>query len=446
MMLLKGAFIVPHPPLILPEVGGGRQKTVQRTIDAYEKAARQIKSLAPDTLVIATPHAMGYSEYFTVSSGEGSRGSFGDFGAPEVELEVLHDQALSQRISFLAEAQGLSVRRAKDSCDTLDHGTMIPLYFLRAQGLEIPIVRISISGLSPEDHRSLGRCVTRAARELGRSFVFIASGDLSHKLKEEGPYGYAAEGPVFDRCIREAVENCEFSRFFEFEEKFCRRAAECGLRTFQMLAGVMEGMEVQSELLSYEAPFGVGYMVAAFKPSETGQDAYVRLARQSLEHTVGNGSNLDKPEGLPGEFSSRKGGVFVSLKIDGRLRGCIGTIQPVYDTLAEEIIHNAVSAGLRDPRFPPVRKEELPLLSYSVDVLTLPEPIESSGELDPKRYGVIVSFQGRRGLLLPDLEGVDTVEQQLRIALQKAGIDENQPYRMQRFEVLRHTESRTEEE
>ncbi|HCU08399.1 MAG TPA: hypothetical protein DF480_05475, partial [Clostridiales bacterium] len=120
-----------------------------------------------------------------------------------------------------------------------------------------------------------------------------------------------------------------------------------------------------------------------------------------------------------------------------------GTIQPVRESLAEEILHNAVSAGTEDPRFLPVREKELPLLTYSVDVLSVPEPVTSESELDPRRYGVIVSFGGRRGLLLPDLEGVDTVEDQLRIALRKAGIAADQPYRMQRFEVFRHTEGQT---
>jgi AmmeMemoRadiSam system protein A len=206
------------------------------------------------------------------------------------------------------------------------------------------------------------------------------------------------------------------------------------------MAGVLDGENVRSEELSYEAPFGVGYLVAAFYLSEEKQDPYVALARQSLEHYIRTDSPLEQPEGLAPELTGRRSGAFVSLKIDGQLRGCIGTIQPVRDSLASEIIHNAVSAGTEDPRFLPVREKELPLLEYSVDVLSPPQGIQDISELDPKRYGVIVSFGGRRGLLLPDLEGVDTAEQQVRIALQKGGIDPNQPYRMQRFEVFRHRE------
>ncbi len=437
--MLKGAFIVPHPPLIIPEVGAGRQSAVQKTIDAYRKVAERIQALQPQVLVIASPHAEGYADRFVISAGQGAEGSFAGFGAPQVRLKTRGDADLAGRIARLAGPEGLPLVE-EDSA--LDHGTMVPLYFMRALGLDIPLVRVSISGLSAESHRSLGRCIDRAAEELGRSYVFVASGDLSHKLLKEGPYGYAAQGPSFDRQIREAVEACDCSRFFAFPEDFARRAAECGLRTFQMMAGALEGKEIRSEVLSYEGPFGVGYLVAAFRPAGAGQDPYIRLARQALEHYVRTGSRLELPQGLPEELTGRRGGVFVSLKIDGQLRGCIGTIQPVCDSLAQEILQNAVSAGTGDPRFLPVREKELPLLSYSVDVLSLPEPVATPSELDPARYGVIVSFGGRRGLLLPDLEGIDTVELQLSIALKKAGIDPNQPYRMQRFEVIRHTAAR----
>ena len=130
--------------------------------------------------------------------------------------------------------------------------------------------------------------------------------------------------------------------------------------------------------------------------------------------------------------------MFVSIHKDGRLRGCIGTILPVYGSVAEEIIHNAVSASTRDPRFDPVRPEELDKLEINVDVLTEPERIESKAQLDVKRYGVIVSSGSRRGLLLPDLDGVDTVDEQVAIAMKKGGISARDKITLERFEVIRH--------
>ena len=144
------------------------------------------------------------------------------------------------------------------------------------------------------------------------------------------------------------------------------------------------------------------------------------------------------PEGLPEELYKSRAGAFVSLKEDGRLRGCIGTIRAVRGTLAEEIMHNAVSACSEDTRFSPVEDWEVDRLTISVDVLGETEKISSPEELDVTRYGVIVTEGGRRGLLLPNLEGVDTVEQQIAIAKQKAGIREHESVELERFEVIRH--------
>lgn len=168
------------------------------------------------------------------------------------------------------------------------------------------------------------------------------------------------------------------------------------------------------------------------------ESEYVKLARETLENYVRTGTKIETPAWVPPEFKSKRAGVFVSLKKGGMLRGCIGTIGPVRVNIAEEIINNAISSGTQDPRFPEVRPEELPELVYSVDVLGEPEKIDSMDQLDVKRYGVIVTSGFRRGLLLPDLEGVDTPQEQVAIALQKAGINRSERYQMERFEVIRH--------
>ena len=163
----------------------------------------------------------------------------------------------------------------------------------------------------------------------------------------------------------------------------------------------------------------------------------VQLARKTIEEHVTKGIVVQPDEPLPGEMEKRAG-VFVSLHKQGKLRGCIGTIEPVRRNLAEEIIANAISAATRDPRFSPVRPEELPDLEISVDVLGEPERISGLSELDARVYGVIVESGRRRGLLLPDLEGVDTPEQQVDIALRKAWISSDEAYEMYRFRVVRY--------
>ena len=162
----------------------------------------------------------------------------------------------------------------------------------------------------------------------------------------------------------------------------------------------------------------------------------VQLARKTIETYVRHGRKIELPKELTPEMQ-RKAGVFVSLHRHGELRGCIGTIAPTQSNVAQEVIQNAISAATRDPRFSPVSAQELDL-DISVDVLTEPEPISSTAQLDPKRYGVIVESGMRRGLLLPNLEGVDTVEEQVDIARRKAWIGAREPVKLYRFEVIRY--------
>ncbi len=169
------------------------------------------------------------------------------------------------------------------------------------------------------------------------------------------------------------------------------------------------------------------------------QSPYVRLALQSITHYLNTGKPLPMPEGMSDELTRRRAGAFVTLHKGGRLRGCIGTISPSQRSLAEEIIMNAISAAFTDPRFPRVRAEEMPEITCSVDVLDAPEPIDSISQLDVKEYGVIVSRGNRRGLLLPNLDGVDTVDEQVDIARQKAGISPQESFTLERFKVVRHT-------
>ncbi|MDP2954513.1 MAG: AmmeMemoRadiSam system protein A [Chloroflexota bacterium] len=162
----------------------------------------------------------------------------------------------------------------------------------------------------------------------------------------------------------------------------------------------------------------------------------VEISKKAVEAYVRDGVVIPAPADLPAELRGRAG-VFVSLKKGGTLRGCIGTIEPCCENLAEEAIANAISSAVRDPRFLPVRESELAKWTYSVDVLSEPEPINGLGELDPKQYGVVVEQGNRRGLLLPDLEGVETAEQQVTIARLKAGIGPDEPVQLYRFRVER---------
>lgn len=460
-MGISAGFMAPHPPLIIPDVGKGEEKKIQRTIDAYQKVAEAVGRLQPETIVLLSPHQIMYADYFHISPGQGARGDFGQFRAARTSMEVAYDTEFVRVLCEKADASGLPVGTLGERERKLDHGTMVPLYFVNQFWTEYRLVRIGLSGLPLAAHYRLGHCIQTAAQTLGRNTVVIASGDLSHKLKEDGPYGYQEEGPVYDGRIMDVMGRGAFGELLEFSEDFCEKAAECGHRSFTIMAGAFDRTGVEAERLSYEGPFGVGYGVCAYRPcGDDGtrnfleqyeekerkemlarreqEDAYVRLARYTIEAFVKTGTLPKMPQGLPEELYQNRAGAFVSLKEDGRLRGCIGTIRAVRESLAEEIMHNAVSACSEDTRFSPVEDWEVDRLTISVDVLGETEKISSPEELDVTRYGVIVTKGGRRGLLLPNLEGVDTIEEQIAIAKQKAGIRDHESVELERFEVIRH--------
>ena len=461
-MAILAAFMVPHPPMIVPAVGRGSEKQIQKTIDAYEQVADEIATLAPETIIITSPHSVMYADYFHISPGKGAKGDFGRFRAAQVCFDEEYDRELVNELADIARVQGFPAGVMGERDKRLDHGTMVPLYFIRRKYTGAKIVRIGLSGLPLSEHYRFGQMIREAVDRLGRKAVFVASGDLSHKLQDYGPYGFAEEGPQYDARIMDVCSRAAFGELFDFDETFCDRAAECGHRSFVIMAGAFDGLAVKAAQLSHEDVTGVGYGICTFYPGEKDEsrhflkqylggaakrlaekrakeDPYVQLARKSVEYYILHHRKMEMPDDLPEELLTRRAGAFVSIHEHGKLRGCIGTIAPVRDCVAREIIDNAISASTRDPRFDPIRAHELKWLEISVDVLGEAEPIKSPAELDVKRYGVIVTKGMKRGLLLPDLDGVDTVEEQISIAKSKAGIaDWDTNVELQRFEVVRH--------
>lgn len=460
-MGIAAAFMVPHPPLIIPQIGKGEEQKIRQTTLGYQEVSRRIGQLQPETIVLISPHQIMYADYFHISPGERAEGDFGRFRAGQVKMEVSYDTAFVKKLCSVADKRNLSAGILGEKDPSLDHGTMVPLYFVNQYWKDYRLVRIGLSGLSLTAHYELGEAIQETANTLNRKTVVIASGDLSHKLRADGPYGYQKEGPEYDSRIMSVMEKGEFGQLLEFSEDFCEKAAECGHRSFTIMAGALDGTDVEVQRLSYEGPFGVGYGICcyrAFSPNperhfkeqyeererkqilenRKSEDAYVRLARKTIESYIRTGNFLSLPEKLPKEMYRQRAGVFVSIKKEGRLRGCIGTLQATQPSVAEEILHNAISASVNDPRFSPIEPEELDLLTISVDVLGVMEKIDSPDQLDVKRYGVVVTSGHKRGLLLPNLDGVDTVNDQIAIAKRKAGIGSGEPVLLERFEVVRH--------
>ena len=460
MPIIK-AYTLPHPPLAIPAVGRGQEKKISKTLEAMDEVAKEIAQLAPETIIYITPHSVLYADHFHISPNSEAKGDLARFNNPDIKFETRYDEELADEISRVAEKNGISAGTQGERDASLDHGVTVPMWYINNRYTGYKSVRISQSGMSPAEHYLLGQIIAKAVDLLDKKTVVIASSDLSHKLQNEGPYGFSPEGPKFDSLFTEALAKGDFLSLLKIPDELREKAAECGYNSLVILAGCFDRLDVEAKLLSYEGPFGVGYAVASFLPQgeneernilelylddaataaeerKNAEDSHQTLARQSLEHIIKTGNKLPVPNDLQDDLLNQRAGVFVSIHKNGKLRGCIGTIAPTTPSVAEEIIQNAISAGLSDDRFGPVNAEELPFLVYKVDVLSAPESIPDSSLLDVKRYGVIVTSGFKRGLLLPNLDGIDTVEEQISIARQKAGISPGEVISLERFEVIRH--------
>jgi len=447
----------PHPPLLVPEIGGESLERVTASRVALQEMSRHVVERRPDTVVIICPHGPVRIDALSMLAAETFEAWFTGF---ECRYDLRGDVDMAERIRVAVSAAGYPVFPYKtfDSyryhfSRGLDHATMVPLYYLKEAGLDAPLVCLSIAGWSHRDHYFVGKAMQEAFAHAPQNVVFIASGDLSHRLIPTAPAGYEPRGIEFDRRVVDAIGRVDSEDVMRLDDDFIDRIGECGLRPIATMLGLLEGREASGRVLAYEGPFGVGYCVAEIDPGGVAAprptvqgglqglsaDAVLHLVRKAVEAHVRGESAARVPDPLPAGLDTRAG-AFVCLKIDGELRGCIGTTVPTQTSLAGELLQNAVSAATRDPRFPPVRSEELGRIRYSVDVLEPAEPVASVHDLDPKHYGVIVRSGGRSGVLLPDLAGVDTAQVQVDIARQKAGIRTGEPLELMRFRVRRYTE------
>ena len=427
--------IAPHPPIMVPEVGRESIVSVVGSIDAMAELTRRVMDSGAETVILISPHAPLEADSFVAYEGPEVTGDFSNFNAPEILFTASVDEELLSAIRKAAASQNYEVTRLREH--DLDHGTAVPLYFLQRNGFHGKVVTLGYSFLSNDDHLRFGNCIRKAVDEVGRRVAFIASGDLSHRLKPQAPAGYNPEAHRFDDQVVAALRSNVPRQIVDIDHNLRRLAGECGYRSMLVAIGACSDLPLSCEVLSYEAPFGVGYLVAQL----INQVALPALARNAVETFIRSGNIVTPAESTAG-FLASPAPCFVCLKtLDGELRGCIGTIEPARATLAEEVVANAISAAMNDPRFDPVKAAELSNLRYSVDVLLPSEPAEMS-DLDPAAFGVIVEDESgsRRGLLLPDIEGIDNAEQQVEVAARKAGIARNERMRLWRFKVERFGE------
>lgn len=253
------AGIAPHPPIMVPEVGREAISEVRNSIDAMAELTSRILETKAQTIVLISPHAPLQAAAFVAYEGPRIYGDFSTFRAPATAVEAEVDEELLTELTRSAEADGLIVLRIGGP---VDHGTAVPLYFLQRNGWTGQVVALGYSFLSNEDHLRFGNCVRRAIQTLGRPAACVASGDLSHRLKPEAPAGYNPEAHLFDEEVVDAIRSCRVNRIVNMDQGLRRTAGECGYRSMLVAIGATEETNMNCEVLSYEAPWGVGYLVA----------------------------------------------------------------------------------------------------------------------------------------------------------------------------------------
>jgi MEMO1 family protein len=249
--------ICPHPPLLIPEVGGASLSRVSSTVQAMRRLANQVGE--PDTIVVISPHSDGYPDAHVVRTAPRLSGDFGRFRCPEASFRYDNDVPFTELLLALA-GDYRKLRLVPDDSEILDWGALVPLSFLKARQI------VSLSIVSAYDkHPTLGQLVRRCAEELGRDTVFLASGDLSHALTHDAPAPYDPRGKLFDDEVVRLLGVGDFGSLGRMDPILLEGAAECGLRSFMALGGFLgDDAQVDPQILSYEGPFGVGYMVAHF--------------------------------------------------------------------------------------------------------------------------------------------------------------------------------------
>jgi len=374
-----------------------------------------------DTFIILGPSHTGRGKPFSIMTA-------GAWRTPLGKVEI--DSELGKRI-----LAGSSHLQEDALAHQHEHSIEVQIPFLQYFKPDVRIVPIVLAHATPEIYKQIGREIAQAVKESKRDVILMASSDMTHYEPQE---------------LAQKKDNEAIKAMLDLDEdELLKRVEEmnismCGYAPVAALIAAAKELGAKSaELVKYQTSGDttgdytsvVGYAGIIFSAAE--MHPLVSLAKQAVDVYVREGKTISPPPALTPEMQAQAG-VFVTLHKFGELRGCIGTLEPTTGNVASEIIQNAISSATRDPRFPPVAPNELEDLEYHVDVLTEPAPVKDKKKLDPKKYGVIVECGWRRGLLLPDLEGVDTVAHQIDICRRKAGIAPNEPIKLYCFEVKRY--------
>lgn len=443
-MPIPCAVLMCHAPIVVPEVAGNRARQCSETTRAMADAATRICAHAPDVLVIISPHATRHATRWGICTQTPLSGNFGPFGADNIGVTLPGAPDAAARLAPLARELRLTTRELAG--DELDHGALVPLYFLNKAGFARPTLLLSPPEPGSRTEERMGQAIARAADQAGERWVVLASGDMSHRLTPGAPSGYHPLAKEFDRSFKARIDVGDLRGACAIDGDLRELAAEDVVDSCTVAAAAVGYRSHGHHTYCYEGPFGVGYLeallfeesppdehVALAGPGKRPWPAMLRIARDAIAAKISH--NAYRVPVLPKPWNTVQG-VFVTLRDrEGALRGCVGHVEPVFGTLSEEIAACAAAAATQDTRFPRVSPRELPTLRVEVSLLSRPELVTDIHTLDPQRYGVVVSSGRARGVLLPGVEGVDTIEEQLRIAAAKGQLPSSRSWVIERFDV-----------
>jgi AmmeMemoRadiSam system protein B len=258
--MLSFAAICPHPPILIPSIGGDESSKVLMTSNALDSLGQEVKEKNVETILVISPHGFVSLDAMTISSAEMISGDLAEFQS-DISMKFKNDLDLAIAIKEMSDAENIPVQFIDER---LDHGSIVPLYFIAKDNPEVSVCQLSFSYLDYETHFAFGKIIGKAVQKSKKRIALVASGDLSHRLTPEAPAGYSPSGKIFDETLIRNLENNKIDGILEMDRSVVESAGECGLRSIIIMLGALSIVDYSFKKISYEGPFGVGYLVGKF--------------------------------------------------------------------------------------------------------------------------------------------------------------------------------------
>lgn len=461
-----GYYLMPHPLKLIKEIGNGKEEKLKKTKKAFMDIYEEIQENEVETIIIISPHGTIFKGGVSIVKEDKIEGDFEKFGYSDYKMAFDIDLELVNKIIDKSKMEDIAVvplnKENEEMYNTkvfLDYGAMIPLYYLNNKE-KYKIVHITYGFMDYKKLYEFGKILSNIVKDSNKKVAFIASGDLSHRLSEDGPYLYSSSGKKFDDKVVSFLEKGDLNGLFQIDEELVIESGQCALNSIYIMAGAMDGLDVKGQVLSYEYPYGIGHATIRFdftkgdsiyekvlqtdaviEDEEYGiqGNVYTRLARKSIEHFLKHEKLMKVGKDSEKELLDKSKGVIVTLTIDGKNRGSMGSIKPTTSCIGSEIIKSALFCAFENPNFLDLTKEELNKVKIIVDII---EDVKDANieDLDHNKFGVIVIKNYKVAVVPPNAPEVLNTPEQLKAALKKVNIYESEEYQLKIFTTTRFKE------